>query len=343
MSAADGVAREQSRARYPDESSYVERDGVQIFYEVYGTGEPTVLLLPTWSLIHSRHWKMQIPYLARHARVVTFDGRGNGRSDRPTDPIAYSEQEFAADAIAVMDVTGTGQAYLVSLSLGAQRALLVAAEHPQRVRGAVFVAPSLPIAPGHPDRTVHPFDEPLDTDEGWAKFNAPYWLRDYPGFLDFFISQCLTEAHSTKPTEDAIGWALATDGETLGAATGVALTEGDVRALCGRVECPVLVIHGDEDAISPHARGEALAKATRGALVTMAGSGHFPHVRDPVQVNLAIRDFVQPGLPAPRWVRGRARPKRALYISSPIGLGHARRDLAIADELRKLHPDLEID
>src|SRR5207249_10017373 len=44
-----------------------------------------------------------------------------------------------------------------------------------------------------------------------------------------------------------------------------------------------------------------------------------------------------------RWGRGRRRPKRALYISSPIGLGHARRDVAIADELRKLHADLEID
>ena len=62
-----------------------------------------MLLLPTWSVIHSRHWKMQIPYLARHCRVVTFDGRGNGRSDRPRDAAAYDEREFAADAIAVMD------------------------------------------------------------------------------------------------------------------------------------------------------------------------------------------------------------------------------------------------
>jgi predicted glycosyltransferase len=44
-----------------------------------------------------------------------------------------------------------------------------------------------------------------------------------------------------------------------------------------------------------------------------------------------------------RWTRGRSRPKRALYLSSPIGLGHARRDAAIADALRRLHPDLEID
>ena len=87
--------REQTRARYPDSDGYVERDGVRLFYEVYGTGDTTVLLLPTWSIIHSRHWKAQIPYLARHARVVTFDGRGNGRTDRPAEVEAYAERHAA--------------------------------------------------------------------------------------------------------------------------------------------------------------------------------------------------------------------------------------------------------
>src|SRR6059036_2760071 len=129
---------EQTRARYPDHEGYVERDGVRVFYEVYGSGDPTVLLLPTWSLIHSRHWKMQIPYLARHCRVLLFDGRGNGSSDRPSEPEAYREEEFAADAIAVMDATGTKSAVLVSLSRGAERSLHVAAGHPERVEKLVF-------------------------------------------------------------------------------------------------------------------------------------------------------------------------------------------------------------
>ena len=112
MALADSTPapREQSRARYPDRTGFVERDGVRSFYEVYGEGEPTVLLMPTWSIIHSRHWKLQIPYLARHSRVLTFDGRGNGRSDRPTDPEAYREEEFVADALAVMDATATERA-----------------------------------------------------------------------------------------------------------------------------------------------------------------------------------------------------------------------------------------
>jgi pimeloyl-ACP methyl ester carboxylesterase len=84
LGGAPGTAqREQSRARYPDSEGYIERGGVRVFYEVYGSGEPTVLLLPTWSIIHSRFWKAEIPYLSRHGRVITFDGRGNGRSDRP--------------------------------------------------------------------------------------------------------------------------------------------------------------------------------------------------------------------------------------------------------------------
>ena len=96
-------AREQTRARYPDEDGFVERDGVRIFYEVYGDGEPTILFVPPWAIVHSRCWKMQVPYLSRHVRVVTFDPRGNGRSDRPIGPHAYAEAEYAADALMVLD------------------------------------------------------------------------------------------------------------------------------------------------------------------------------------------------------------------------------------------------
>ncbi len=135
-----GVAvPEQTRARYPDEDGYVERDGVRLFWERYGEGEPTVLLLPTWSIVHSRFWKFQIPYLARHCRVVTFDGRGNGRSDRPVGAKANSNDEFAADALAVMDATGTDRATLVALSCGALWGTILAADHPERVDGIVYI------------------------------------------------------------------------------------------------------------------------------------------------------------------------------------------------------------
>ncbi len=341
-----GRAREQSRARYPDREGFVERNGVRVFYEVYGEGERTILLLPTWSIIHSRHWKAQIPYLARHARVVTFDGRGNGRSDRPAGVEAYLEDEFAADTLAVMDATGIEQATLVGLSCGALWGTIVAADHPERVDGVVYIGPAVALAPGHPERQVpNAFDDELDVYEGWAKYNSHYWAREYRDFLEFFFTKCFPELHSTKQIEDCVGWGLETDPETLAdTSRAISLCRMErFRDTCARVRCPVLVIHGDDDRIRPHAQGAALAEATGGTLVTLEGAGHLPHARDPVKVNLLLRDFACPPAPSARWLRGRGRRKRALFVSSPIGLGHAQRDVAIADELRKLHPDLEID
>ena len=291
---APSAPREQTRARYPDEEGYVERDGVRVFYEVYGTGEPTVFLLPTWSIIHSRHWKLQIPYLARHFRVLTFDGRGNGRSDRPEGVPAYEESQHAADALAVMEATETERAVLVSLSLGAQRALILAATSPERVAASAFICPSVSLGKPLPSRVVHSFEDVLDTDEGWAKYNRHYWVRDYRSFLEFFFSQLFTEPHSTKQIEDCVGWGLETTPETL-VETRLAITMGEeeTRALCSRVRCPVLVIQGTEDAITGQSRGIALSEVTGGSLVLLEGSGHGPHARDPVRVNLLIRDFVE--------------------------------------------------
>jgi pimeloyl-ACP methyl ester carboxylesterase len=287
--------REQTRARYPDESGYIERDGVHIYYEVYGSGEPTVLLLPTWSLMHSRHWKMQIPYLARHCRVVSFDGRGNGRSDRPREPVAYDEREFAADALAVLDVTETERAVLIGFSLGGQRGLLLAAEHPERIAGAIFIGPSFPGGGiPLPERTVYDFDTEYDTAEGWAKHNRHHWLRDYRDWVEFFSSKMFTEPHSTKPIEDAVGWGLETDAEVMIATMEAPdLSPEEAQAFCRRVRCPVLVIQGDQDEITSHTRATAFAEQLGGDLVLLEGSGHAPHIRDPVKVNLLIREFLE--------------------------------------------------
>ena len=283
------------RAREPDADGFVDRDGVKLHWEAFGDGDPTVLLLPTWSIVHSRHWKMQIPYLARHWRVLTFDPRGNGRSDRPAEPEAYAEQEFAADALAVMDATQTARAIIVGFSMGAQRGLLLAADHPQRVEAAVFIGPSYqgggePL----PERAVHFWEDELDTDEGWAKHNRHYWRRDYRGYLEFFMSRMFTEPHSTKPIEDAVGWGLETTGETLALTYWAPSLEPDaLRELARSVRCPVPVLHGDQDGLMSLTRGLALAEHTGGRLVVLEGSGHAPHVRDPVKVNLLLREFVE--------------------------------------------------
>lgn len=279
------------RAREPDETGYARG----VYWERFGDGEPTLVFVPPWAIVHSRIWKAQIPYFARRGRVVVFDPRGNGRSCRPPDPADYAESEYAEDLLAVMDASGTDRAVLVSLSRGAQRSLLVADSHPDRVLGLVFVGPALTLAPP-PERTrwQERFEDELDAHDGWKKWNAPYWRRHYRDFLEFFFGEALPEPHSTKQFEDAVGYGLESDPETL-IATALAppLDAETTRALCARVACPVLVIHGEDDRIRPIATGEELAELTGGRLLRLPGVGHVPQARKPVLVNIAVRDFVE--------------------------------------------------
>jgi pimeloyl-ACP methyl ester carboxylesterase/predicted glycosyltransferase len=344
------------RAREPDDKGYIERDGVRVFFEVYGTGDPTILFCPTWTLVHSRVWKMQIPYLARHHRVIVFDPRGNGKSDRPRTAEAYAESEFAQDALDVLDATGTERAIVVGLSRGAQRALLLAAEHPERVLGLVLIGPWFPASRSlggmrwrlmsHPwvKRT---FTRRPITTRSWAKFNAVYLRRNFRDFVEWFAAMATNEAHSTKGFDDIVGWGLETDSDTLAltmvAEAAAPVTRRDQLALARRVQCPVLVISGTQDKVTSHADARLLAKTTGGKLMAVEGGDHVPEGRRPVEVNLAIRELADPSFSRDANVyRPDGRP-RALYISSPIGLGHAQRDVAIARELRRLHPDLQID
>ncbi len=124
----------------PRSEGYVQRDGLRIHFQVFGDGPRAILLLPTWSIVHSDFWRHQVPHLAKDYTVVVFDGLGNGRSDRPLEPEAYNDRLFALDAIAVLDAAGVEQAVSVSNSAGACWNLVLAAEHSDRIPAAVSSA-----------------------------------------------------------------------------------------------------------------------------------------------------------------------------------------------------------
>ncbi len=348
---------EQSRARYPDHEGFVERDGQRLFYEVYGEGEETIFLLPTWSVAHSRHWKMQIHYLARHFRVLTMDGLGNGHSDRCREGERYRPAEFARDCLAVMDATGTERAVMASLSTGAQYQFELARLAPERVLGAVFIGPLFPYTPSKNSLFTDPLVQALSSSVRlpapvwWAHMNPVYWGQDLPRFANWFIPRIFPEPHSTKGIEDGVKWMLESDPQTLTATVGhgeFLRGRRTLRRLARSLPFPVLVVHGDRDKISATRDGRALARLSGGELEVVRGAGHMPHSRKPVGFNLRLRDFAENAFGHrrtprdPTIYRPDGRP-RALFISSPIGLGHAQRDVAIARDLRGLNPDLQID
>ena len=164
------------RARYPDTGGFIERGGVKVGYEVFGAGEPAILLLTSWAIVHARQWKAQVPYLARRFRVIAAGGRGNGRAGWPATAEDYSDREYADDAIAVLDAAGMDRAVVVGLSLGGRHALQLAAWYPERAAGVIAIGAALPW-PVPPD-----FDEPKDSYQGWGKANRHCWLAGYRGW-----------------------------------------------------------------------------------------------------------------------------------------------------------------
>jgi pimeloyl-ACP methyl ester carboxylesterase/predicted glycosyltransferase len=321
------------RAREPDLAGTVEIGGVTIAYEAFGSGGRTVLLMPTWCVVDSRAWKHQVPYLSRHFRVLTWDGPGNGGSSRPDDPRLYSAEAHVSYALAVLDAVGVERATVVASSGGTHRTLLLAAGHPDRIEAVAFVGPKVYLVP----------DVPSDV-------GAAFAAGDLDDFLDAFMAAAFTEPHSTKAIEDGIEWGHGTTKQILQMSrrSDVPIDLDAYRAMCRHISQPVLIVQGTDDRLTPEQNGHMLVDAIgdNARLVLVEGGGHRADLRDPVRFSVLLRDFVRSATgtspPATQWARSTARPLRALYLSSPIGLGHARRDVAIAQELRRLRPDLAI-
>lgn len=283
----------------PARSGVVVRSGQRVHWQEFGAGDDVVLLLPTRSIVHSDFWRHQVPYLARYRRVVVFDGLGTGASDRPADPALYGDLLFAEDAVAVLDACAVERASAVlGSSQGGAWALALAALHPERVGAAIFIAPNVPLAPGHPDRVqaAARFLEEMSDHPGWLRWNRAHWLADFPDFLRFFFSQCFTEPDSEEEIEHFVAMGLQTTPEVLLATGGdgrADLTADLAREYALAVSCPALVIHGDGDAITPLARGAELARLAGAELVVMPGGGHEPHCRNPGPTNQVIDRFLR--------------------------------------------------
>jgi pimeloyl-ACP methyl ester carboxylesterase/UDP:flavonoid glycosyltransferase YjiC (YdhE family) len=334
------------RAASPAESGHLSCRGFRISYEVFGDPRaPAVLLLPTWQISPSLHWKLQVPYLARWFRVITFDPPGIGGAERTEDPAAFELDRVVDYGVDLLGHLQIGRAHVVGLSMGGAYGLWMAGRYPQLVTRLVLIGTVPPEWAFGEDPA---FWQRRGTYDGWDKRNAHYWREHYDDWLAFFMQQVFSEPHSTKAIEDATGWAKQTTPEILIASVinPRLLPAMPLEEVLDHIRCPVLLMHARDDRIADIQMSRTLAQARPDwELIEFEAGGHAVHIKNAVRVNVELGRFL--GAPAPkRRVLRRAmarRKRRALFVSSPIGLGHIQRDLAIARELRDLAGDLEID
>jgi pimeloyl-ACP methyl ester carboxylesterase len=281
----------------PEASGFADVDGVRIAWQSFGHGESAVLVVPTWNFVDSRVSARLVPDLSPWFRVITFDPRGAGRSDRPTT--GYRLDDHVADAVAVLQAAGVARASLVAGSSGANTAALLAARSPYQVQRLVLIGAAIDVGPAAPAADLNDDEFWIEraSYEGWERWSAPYWRNDWPGFARWFLEMAFNESGSEALIDAILPIALEADPEILIEQHREQHLGRDflaAPAVLATITATTLVVHGELDRSVPLAVAEAVTAEISGAtLAVVLARGHRPDIRSPELVDPLLVDFLR--------------------------------------------------
>jgi pimeloyl-ACP methyl ester carboxylesterase len=247
----------------------LNRDGVNLYYEVHGTG-PTILLSHGYSAT-GEMWRGQVAPLSRHHRLILWDMRGHGQTDSPDDPAAYSEEATVGDMAALLDVAGAEHAFVGGLSLGGYMSLAFYLVHPARVRALLL----------------------FDTGPGFKNDEArTAWNKRALETANTFDAEGLASLRS-KGREMAMS--------THRSATGLAraargmLTQRDARVMRSLpdIKVPTLIVVGADDAAFLAPADYMAAKIPKARKIVLPHAGHASNLDQPQMFNQAVEEFLE--------------------------------------------------
>lgn len=262
-------------------------DGINLYYEVHGQGEPLVLVAGMGA--DHRSWFPQIRPFKRHFTVITFDGRGIGKTDRP--PGLYTFETLAADVVGLLDHLSLDRAHILGESLGGIVAQEVAIGYPQRVRKLILantsvgrgvemqLHPALMKAYGGPEDATEANFDPDRVNIGKAMrtmISLSFNSRIYR------IGMILMASLYVRPS------AFKGMAEQI-----QAISAHSTLDRLHLIKSPTLVITGTGDKIVPPAMSDILASRIPGArLVKVEGGPHALHVEMKRRFNREVLDFL---------------------------------------------------
>jgi len=256
-------------------------DGIRLHYDVVGRHDAEPLLMIQGLGVDSRGWILQRLAFARRYRVVTFDNRGVGRSDKPMGP--YDLERMALDAIEVLDAAGVDSAHVMGASMGGVIAQILALRHPERIRSLVLACTACRHQGWRRWLLEQWAEEARDHGmRSWASHNlrwivGPRSLRRFwPAF------NALSGVFVSAPAHAFVAQVRA-----------ILDIDDSLRDAVPDNAPPTLVICGSQDILTPQSDSEELAELIPGAeLVVIRGASHGCMIEAAPAFNRAVGEFL---------------------------------------------------
>ncbi|MCA9970631.1 MAG: alpha/beta fold hydrolase [Anaerolineales bacterium] len=260
-------------------------NGITLHYDESGAGAPLVLIsglgYTAWQ------WHKMVPGLATRLRVITFDNRGVGQSDRPAGP--YTAAMLAADTVGLLDALGIDKAHVMGHSMGGFVAQELALSYPERVDRLILASTNFG-GPRHVPVTQEAMAVLMDvTSDPVTRFKnglvvstAPGWAEAHSEMIDAWLAWRVENPIDPAAYQAQMGVGLGLLAET-------AAFENRLPA----VTAPTLILFGAHDKVVPPANADLLAaKIPNHTVHILPNAGHFFPIETPDAANAAIIDFL---------------------------------------------------
>jgi len=259
---------------------HVNRNGVKVYYESFGSGSPAIVFLHPWTT--NRYiWAGQLPIFARNHQCILVDHRGHGQSDKPAD--GYAIGEMAADVLAIMDDAGVDKAVIVGNSIGGMVAMQTSLDAPGRVIANLILSSGTNIGADTPPEVA----EAMQKD--WrGVFSAlldsavsPKSKADKPEIQAFMEGCFRTETNFTE----GVFWASAADPN--------GVFNWNISDRLKDIKQPTLIIAGEDDGATTPAQNQFLADNIPNATIKLIKDvGHFCQLEKPAFFNAELEAFL---------------------------------------------------
>ena len=257
-------------------------DGTRIHYEVTGKSGATPVLMIQGLGASKNAWNLQRIAMATRFRIISFDNRGAGRSDKPTEP--FTLEQMADDALAVLDAAGIETAHVVGASMGGVISQIVAVKYPHRVRSLTLVCTAC---------RNHPWRQELL--QSWAKTAADKGMIE----VGKEAAQWVMSPRSFRRLVPAFTWmgplaALRPRHSFVSQIDAILNTREDLVDQLSTITAPTMVIVGNQDILTPRGDSEEIAERIPNAeLVVISGAAHGLMMEHSSTFNKILIEFLQ--------------------------------------------------